>query len=116
MLPLKKVRTLCKILSVLYRVAKDRPQYETEAGEMLSLLQNNRKEFTSFAFYIVIACLIVCGTVYFLGSYLLNEYSNYAGRYKIEPKVTIIEKETPAPQPVVVTKPTIEVQNLLLIL
>lgn len=107
----KKLGHYAKSCQYYTELQKIDPQYETEAGEMLSLLQNNRKEFTSFAFYIVIACLIVCGTVYFLGSYLLNEYSNYAGRYKIEPKVTIIEKETPAPQPVVVTKPTIEVQE-----
>ena len=84
--------------------------YDAEAKEVLALLHDNQNEHASYFIYTIFALSASCIAAYFLFHYLSVQCMTYAGRYKIEQKVTIVEEEKAKPQSEPIVKP-VEIQE-----
>lgn len=84
--------------------------YDAEAKEVLALLHDNQNEHASYLIYTIVALSASCIAAYFLLHYLSVQCMTYAGRYKIEQKVTIVEEEKAKPQSEPIVKP-VEIQE-----
>ena len=79
--------------------------YEADANDALMQLQDNQKEHASYLIYVAVALLAICTVGYFVFTYLFAQYKDYADKYKIGQKVTIVEGEKPKPQQEPIVEP-----------